>query len=131
MLRMTWSPPCWRRNCRASASSSAISATRKSAPGGARVPAPAPGAVGHAMTTKSEPQVDTLDVALDPADDAVELRDESDEIIDTLKRQLASLQGQLDQYRTSASGGSGAAPPAQPDPALVPWHAQLAPRLTP
>jgi hypothetical protein len=62
----------------------------------------------------------------------VVMRDESDEIIDSLKRQLETLQRQLADYR---SGGSGTSPPAAPpesgqrDALLEEWAAGFTPYL--
>ncbi|MBI3992801.1 MAG: hypothetical protein HY342_05980 [Candidatus Lambdaproteobacteria bacterium] len=81
------------------------------------------------MTTKAEPRHDKRTVEQEQAD-PLELRDESDEIIDTLRRQLASLQHQLDTYRASESGGGAAAPPEPPEVTLATWNAELTPRLT-
>ena len=59
----------------------------------------------------------------------VVLRDESDEIIDNLKNQLRSLQGQLDAYKTAevGSGGGGGEPPEEE--LVHAWSTGLAPHL--
>lgn len=82
------------------------------------------------MTTKSDQSTKPLEAEREAGGHTVVLRDESDEIIDNLKQQLASLQGQLDQYKASESGGGAVAPPEPPDIALATWNAELTPRLT-
>lgn len=59
------------------------------------------------------------------------LRDESDEIIDTLKSQLKSLKTQLDAYKTADSGGPGPPQPAggEQEELMKAWNAGLAPHL--
>ena len=58
----------------------------------------------------------------------VVLRDESDEIIDNLKNQLRSLQGQLNAYKSAEteSGGSGEPPEEE---LVQAWSTGLAPHL--
>lgn len=53
---------------------------------------------------------------------SVVLRDESDEIIDNLKRQLSELQGHLDEYETEDGPGGG-------DPIIHEWESAMAPHL--
>ena len=60
------------------------------------------------------------------AEDVV-LRDESDEIIDNLKSQLRSLQGQLDAYKSTETGAGGGEPPEEE--IVQAWSTGLAPHL--
>ncbi len=59
----------------------------------------------------------------------VVLRDESDEIIDNLKRQLSSLQGQLDVYHAGAEFPGGRAVAAG-DALSSSWEAGITPHLS-
>lgn len=89
------------------------------------------------MTTKTDPLQDALRKERAEEKEAAEgvlLRDESDAIIDNLKRQLEALQGELAGYKSAEAGGRGGAPPPPPRPPvdddLATWNAALTPHLT-
>ena len=80
------------------------------------------------MTNKSDvkerEQADAREAAAsEEGTGPVVLRDESDEIIDNLKQQLDSLQGQLARYRAGETGGSGGGPPRPGT--LAAWNADV------
>ncbi len=89
------------------------------------------------MTTKTDPLQDALRKQRKDEEEAAEgvlLRDESDAIIDNLKRQLEALQGELAEYKSADAGGRGTLPPSPPRPPgeddLATWNAALTPHLT-
>lgn len=85
------------------------------------------------MSNKPSPRVELQDEQADQPEDQEEvlLRDESDEIIDTLKQRLRNLEAQLAHYRgdEGAPGGPGAGEPAGRERPPGGWGGELVPHI--